>query len=64
MFVATNPESIKTELILIHDAVEVLAAAVAKIRGLQSQELICKKFDSWIHGSSLLNFMKTVIILL
>ncbi|CAB3226816.1 unnamed protein product [Arctia plantaginis] len=59
VFVATTPENIKTELVLIHDAVEVLAAGVAKIRGLEGQELSCEKFDSWIHGSSLLNFMKT-----
>ncbi|XP_075975445.1 glutamate receptor ionotropic, kainate 3-like [Anticarsia gemmatalis] len=56
-----DPEKIKTELLLIHDAVEVFAAALVKMKDLsvETKSLICENYDAWIYGSSLLNFMKT-----
>lgn len=54
-----DPEKIKIELLLIHDAVEVLAAALHKLPKVETNKISCENYESWMYGSSLLNFMKT-----
>lgn len=56
-----EPDQIKTEILLIHDAVLVIKAAMKKVKVIPSQ-LSCENYDSWFYGSSLLNFMKTVTL--
>ncbi|CAG9133262.1 unnamed protein product [Plutella xylostella] len=53
-----EPEEIKTEVVLIHDAVKVFYEALKKV-AVEPQELSCDNYDSWAYGSSLLNFMRT-----
>ncbi|CAK1555308.1 unnamed protein product [Leptosia nina] len=61
-------ENIKTNAVLIHDAVLVFANAWSKINYLRQNEvqnpmmaasLNCDTHDSWIYGSTLMDFMKT-----
>ncbi|CAH0752640.1 unnamed protein product [Diatraea saccharalis] len=54
-----QPEEIKTELVLIHDAMQVFSAALEKLINVQTQSLSCENYDAWMYGSSLLNFMRT-----
>lgn len=54
-----EPEQVKTEVVLIHDAVKVIATALTKVN-VTPTGLDCEKFEEWVYGSSLLNFMKTV----
>ncbi|KAL4716092.1 hypothetical protein ACJJTC_013869 [Scirpophaga incertulas] len=54
-----QPEDLKTIAVLIHDAMLVFSAALAKLTNTQPQELYCENYDTWMYGSSLLNFMKT-----
>lgn len=56
------PEQLKTELLLVHDAIQVFSAALEKLEGVVSQSLNCENYDAWMYGSSLLNFMRTVSV--
>ncbi|KAL0880160.1 hypothetical protein ABMA27_002631 [Loxostege sticticalis] len=53
------PEQLKTELLLVYDAIQVFAGALQKLKGVEAQPLNCENYDAWMYGSSLLNFMKT-----
>ncbi|XP_047025434.1 glutamate receptor ionotropic, kainate 3-like [Helicoverpa zea] len=53
-----KPEQLKTQVLLIHDAVEVFAAAFKKVK-VQPETLSCENYQAWSFGSTLLNFMKT-----
>ncbi|CAH2241762.1 jg16326 [Pararge aegeria aegeria] len=53
-----KPENLKTEIILIYDAVLMLYEALSKVN-VTTQELDCEQYGSWAYGSTLLNFMKT-----
>jgi hypothetical protein len=55
-----EPDAVKTELVLIHDAMQVFAAALEKLTNVHGEPLRCEKYDTWMYGSSLLNFMRTV----
>lgn len=55
-----NPEEIKTNVILVYDSVQVFYEATRKIN-ITMEELDCNTYNPWIYGSSLLNFMRTVI---
>ncbi|XP_045769829.1 glutamate receptor ionotropic, kainate 3-like isoform X1 [Maniola jurtina] len=51
-------ENLRTEEILIYDAVLMLSDALYKVN-VTTQELDCEQYGSWAYGSTLLNFMKT-----
>lgn len=53
------PEEISTEVLLVHDAVLIIARALTKVK-VVSRELQCEEYDSWVYGSTMMNFMKTV----
>ncbi|CAH4033917.1 glutamate receptor ionotropic, kainate 3-like [Pieris brassicae] len=59
---------IKTKAMLIHDAVLIFANAWSKVNYLRQNEvqhhieaesLNCDLYDSWVYGSTLMDFMKT-----
>nr|WCF43354.1 chemosensory receptor iGluR6 [Spodoptera frugiperda] len=54
-----EPDQFKTKLLLIHDAVEVISAAMKKLKDVKAEFLSCNSYKAWNYGSSLLNFMKT-----
>ncbi|CAG4929969.1 unnamed protein product [Colias eurytheme] len=59
-----EPDNIKTKIVLIHDAVMVFANALSKVRYLRRREiepaqLNCEFYQSWVYGSTLIDFMKT-----
>ncbi|XP_028173810.1 glutamate receptor ionotropic, kainate 3-like [Ostrinia furnacalis] len=54
-----QPEQLKTELLLVYDAMKVFEAALKKLQTLTVQSLKCEDFEAWTYGSSLQNFMKT-----
>lgn len=58
-----EPDQFKTKLLLIHDAVEVISAAMKKLKDVKAEFLSCDSYKAWNYGSSLLNFMKTVFVL-
>ncbi|KAJ8716643.1 hypothetical protein PYW07_003270 [Mythimna separata] len=51
-------EELKTQLLLVHDAVEIFAAAIKKVH-VEAEQLSCENYKAWDYGSTLLNFMKT-----
>ncbi|XP_072932713.1 glutamate receptor ionotropic, kainate 3-like [Epargyreus clarus] len=51
-------ETLKTKLILVHDAVMVFYEAINKLQVL-TKSLVCQSYEAWTYGSSVLNFMKT-----
>ncbi|XP_013191596.2 glutamate receptor ionotropic, kainate 3 [Amyelois transitella] len=53
-----KPEEIKTNVLLIHDAILVFNASLKKLN-VTSSKLSCDNSVAWEHGSSLLNFMRT-----
>lgn len=61
------PESLRSKVVLIHDAIFMLYQAVSKINIksviVKPKSLDCEKYESWIYGSTLLNVMKTVCFL-
>lgn len=52
-------EEIRTNVMLIHDALLVFNASLKKVN-VTSSKLSCGDSNAWEHGSSLLNFMRTV----
>lgn len=62
---ALESDQLSSQILLIHDAVITFSKATQKMKyGLKNPEdLSCENYTSWTHGSSLLNFMKTVRIL-
>ena len=56
-----HADEIKTKVVLIHDAVKVFYEAVKKMGDFTAaRPLSCEDYESWSHGATLLNFMKTV----
>lgn len=55
-----QPEQMKTELLLVHDATQVFSVALEKLKNVEATPLICGDYEAWMYGSSLLNFMRTV----
>ncbi|XP_062531182.1 glutamate receptor ionotropic, kainate 3 isoform X2 [Bombyx mori] len=53
-----EPVQIKTEVLLIHDAVVVFNESLKKVN-VTSTQLSCDNYDSWKYGSTLINFMRT-----
>ncbi|XP_053605086.1 uncharacterized protein LOC128672163 [Plodia interpunctella] len=51
-------EEIRTNVMLIHDALLVFNASLKKVN-VTSSKLSCGDSNAWEHGSSLLNFMRT-----
>ncbi|XP_045449719.1 glutamate receptor ionotropic, kainate 3-like [Melitaea cinxia] len=58
-----SPESLRSKVVLIYDAIFMLYQAVSKINIksviVKPMSLDCEKYESWIYGSTLLNVMKT-----
>ncbi|KAJ2951076.1 hypothetical protein O0L34_g5456 [Tuta absoluta] len=55
-------QDLKTKVVLIYDAVKVFFEAVQKINvseTISAQKLSCDAYETWVSGSTLLNFMKT-----
>ncbi|CAL4122174.1 unnamed protein product, partial [Meganyctiphanes norvegica] len=53
----------KTETALMYDAVNLFVMAIQQLDNstdLQITELLCEGNDAWVHGNSLINFMKMV----
>lgn len=58
-----SPEHIRTESVLIHDAVNLYAAAVRKLSTTVEIEIAptsCSKHSRWKHGHEIVRFMKRV----
>ena len=56
---------VQTETALVHDAVQVFAAALRSLDSSQEislQPLSCSGDNTWQHGNSLINYMKLVEI--
>ena len=54
---------VQTETALVHDAVQVFAAALRSLDSSQEislQPLSCSGENTWQHGNSLINYMKMV----
>lgn len=56
-----SAETLKTKLVLIHDAIFVLYKGLSKIN-VTISSLSCNNAEAWFYGSSLITFMKTVCI--
>lgn len=58
-----SPEHLTTESVLIHDAVNLYAAAVRQLDQsgeFEVSELSCAKPSTWKHGFDIINFMHLV----
>ncbi|CAH0720017.1 unnamed protein product, partial [Brenthis ino] len=53
-----SAETLKTKLILIHDAIFVLYKGLSKVN-VTISSLSCNNAEAWFYGSSLITFMKT-----
>jgi hypothetical protein len=54
----------QTESALIYDAVKLLATAVQDLdqsQAVEAQPISCENGIPWVHGSSLINYMRPVI---